>query len=41
MPVGAQRGPCGSAVIGAIGRAACQHERDEKRELDRVDHAAF
>jgi hypothetical protein len=41
MPVGAQGGPCGGAVVGGIGCAACQHERDEKRDLDRVDHAAF
>ena len=41
MPVGAQGGPCGGAVVGGIGCAACHHERDEKRDLDRVDHAAF
>src|SRR5262249_38850933 len=41
IAVGAQRGPCGSTVVGGIGRAACQHERDEKRDLNRVDHAAF
>ena len=41
MPVAAQRGPCGRHVVGGIGRAACQQKRNKKRDLDRVDHAAF
>ena len=29
-------------VVGGIGRAACcQQKRNKKRDLDRVDHAAF
>jgi len=34
-------GPCGRSVVGGISRAADQHARDEKRELDGVDHAAI
>jgi hypothetical protein len=41
MPVAAQRGPCGRHIVGGIRRAACQQKRNEKRDLDRVDHAAF
>src|SRR5215471_3842552 len=40
MPVAAQRGPCKCSIVGGIGRASCQHRRNEKRELDCVGHAA-
>jgi hypothetical protein len=41
MPVAAQRGPCGGSIVGGIGPAAYQNERDDKRELDSVGHAAI
>jgi hypothetical protein len=41
MPVAAQCGPCGGSVVAGVRDAAYQHERDEKREVDNVDHAAI
>ena len=41
MPVAAQRDSGGGGVVGGIGRGACQHERDENREPDSMDHAAI
>src|SRR5262249_3541570 len=34
MTVATERGPCGRSVVGGISRAADQHARDEKREVD-------
>src|SRR5262249_56644355 len=41
VAVSAQCNPRGGAVVGCIGRAACQHKCDEKRELDPMGHGGI